>query len=175
MNKDFNVGVGTPLKVIDGVGKDTEIITNREGGKQSKTPASLHLIDPAFLRSIICETPIADFIVKAIFLISIYMELGDTCDLYRAVKKLEPSETRALITIGGVLQYGADRYETNNWRLIPRESHLNHALIHLVAALAGDTQDDHIDHALCRLMMAIATKESEGFSYTEYIPKEETD
>ena len=39
--------------------------------------------------------------------------------------------------------------------------------------IAGDTQDDHRGHALCRLMMAKATKESENFSYNEYVkPKE---
>ena len=73
------------------------------------------------------------------------------------------------MSIAKVLQYGADRYAPNNWRLIPQEEHINHALIHIVAHLAGDTQDEHIDHALCRLMMAYATDKSAGFAYGAYI------
>ena len=36
-------------KVIDGVGKDAEILTNKFGGKQSKSPMNINLIDPKFL------------------------------------------------------------------------------------------------------------------------------
>ena len=35
--------------MIDGVGKDVEIITNEKGGKQSKSPMAMHLVDPRFL------------------------------------------------------------------------------------------------------------------------------
>ena len=78
-------------------------------------------------------------------------------------------EVQQVINIAKILQYGADRYAPNNWRLIPEEEHINHALIHLIAHLAGDTQDDHINHALCRLMMAKSTKKSENFAYGAYI------
>ena len=37
------------VKVIDGVGEDAEIITNAAGGKQSKSPMAMHLVDPRFL------------------------------------------------------------------------------------------------------------------------------
>ena len=36
-------------KVIDGVGADAEIVTNERGGKQSKSPMAMHLLDPNFL------------------------------------------------------------------------------------------------------------------------------
>ena len=36
-------------KVIDGVGEDAEVVTNAAGGKQSKSPMAMHLVDPNFL------------------------------------------------------------------------------------------------------------------------------
>ena len=93
----------------------------------------------------------------------------DSWCLKDAMEYLEGNAIKRMIAIAKVLKYGADRYEPNNWRLIPQEDHINHALIHIIAHLMGDTQDDHIDHALCRLMMALATAPSEGFSYTSYV------
>ena len=72
---------------------------------------------------------------------------------------LIPSE--AIFSLGKTLQAGAEKYDENNWREIPSKNHINKALIHLYAYLAGDTQDDHLDHALARLAMAVATKETE--------------
>jgi len=56
---------------------------------------------------------------------------------------------------------GAQRYEKDNWRGIDLDDHLNHALVHIYAHLAGDAQDDHLAHAFCRMMMAVAV-EKEG-------------
>lgn len=57
-----------------------------------------------------------------------------------------------------VLKYGADKYgETftnRNYTKISSIDHLNHALQHIYAHLAGDTSDDHLGHALVRLMFA---------------------
>lgn len=53
---------------------------------------------------------------------------------------------------------------------IPRHDHLNHALTHIVAYMAGDTQDDHIGHALTRMAFAASVEEEKGHSYTEYRP-----
>ena len=66
---------------------------------------------------------------------------------------------KAMFRLAGVIGYGAERYGPNNWRGIPLEDHINHALMHLFAYLAGDTQDDHLGHALCRLHMAVAVEE----------------
>ena len=177
-------------KVLDGVGRDAEVVTNLNGGKQSKTPMALHLVDPRYLKdwAVIRQHYIElyykdreDIITpedidinecyKAIEFIADFMMDGSNDHLRHAITRLETDSFQQLIRIAKVLQVGADRYEPNNWRLIPQESHLNHALIHLVAHLMGDTQDDHIDHALCRLMMAIATDKSEGFDYNKYISK----
>lgn len=180
-------------KIIDGVGQDAEIVTNAAGGKQSKVTMAMHLIDPLFLESFAnnraleleyiddtdttCvedEERLTHGCYRAIESIAEYMRTGYNLHLQLAMDDLEPDELQQIITIAKVLQYGVGRYEPNNWRLIPQEEHINHALIHIVAHLAGDTQDDHIDHALCRLMMASATTVSDCFHYNEYIRKEVT-
>lgn len=161
-------------KIIDGVGKDAEIVVNENGGKQSKSPMALHLIDGDFLFSISTFNLPSSTESNAIEDISYYMKNYKTdskMNLRTAITRIEPDIYKALIRIGKVLQEGAEKYEANNWRLIPQEEHINHALIHLVASAMGDTQDNHLDHALCRLMMAHATKVSEGFDYNEYVKK----
>lgn len=60
----------------------------------------------------------------------------------------------ALLDVAAVLKLGADKYGVDNWRGIPVEDHLNHALVHIYAFLSGDTQDNHLGHAACRLLMA---------------------
>jgi hypothetical protein len=76
----------------------------------------------------------------------------------KAVAAFHLLDAPTMIRLGKVLQYGASRYGRDNWRKIPCEDHLNHALAHIFAAFAGDTQDDHLGHAFCRLMMACATE-----------------
>jgi hypothetical protein len=174
--------------LIEGVGKDAEIVTNEKGGKQSKAPMAMHLIDPQFLAWFAAnkaeelsyfdenENYIVDDedrekhnCYRTIERIAQYMIVGGNLPLVHAIDCLEPDEVKQMIRIAKVLQYGASRYAPNNWRLIPQEEHINHALIHLIAAVAGDTQDDHIDHAMCRLMMAYATEKSKGFEYNRYV------
>lgn len=160
--------------MLEGVGKDAEVVTNSRGGKQSKTPMALHLVDPQFLKDWVGFLNFNEYdldnIPTAILQIAVFMETLDKTNIFRAITTIEKDLTKALTRIAKVLQVGADRYEPNNWRLIPQESHINHALIHLIAHLMGDTQDDHLDHALCRLMMAYATEKSEGFDYNRYVP-----
>lgn len=162
--------------VIEGVGADAEVITNANGGKQSKSPSALHLVDPQFINNFFLDNMPSEEDSENSFKfdicysginISLYMSKNNVRYLYDAISALENNSIKSILDIGKVLQYGAERYAPNNWRLIPREEHLNHALIHLVALLAGDTQDDHKEHAMCRLHMAIATQETKGFSYTE--------
>lgn len=64
----------------------------------------------------------------------------------------------AIFRLAQVLDYGARKYAPNNWRKISTEEHLNHALIHAYAHLAGDTQDDHLGHFFTRAMMALAVE-----------------
>lgn len=67
----------------------------------------------------------------------------------------------ALFALAEVLQYGASRYERDNWRKIPSEEHFNHMMIHALAYLSGDTQDDHLGHCFTRCMMFYATAKAE--------------
>lgn len=162
--------------LFEGMGVDAEMVTNENGGKQSKAPAALHLVDPAFL-SITCTNIVdkqdeACDILLCIRQVCIYMRTLNINYLYVASETLEPDFSKRLMMIGKTLQYGATRYAPNNWRLIPQEEHVNHALLHLLALYSGDTQDDHLSHALTRLMMASATEVSKGFSYTEFIKEE---
>lgn len=68
-------------------------------------------------------------------------------------------DSGAMFELAAVLSHGAEEYGIDNWRKIPSRDHINHAITHLYAHLAGDTQDEHLSHAFCRLMMAIGTKE----------------
>lgn len=63
----------------------------------------------------------------------------------------------ALLRIARVLAAGAKKHGDENWRKIPREDHLNHALMHVLSHLAGDATDDHLTHAGCRMLMAMET------------------
>lgn len=79
-------------------------------------------------------------------------------------QRLDLMPPLALLAVGEVLSEGAAKYGDNNWHSIPVNDHLNHALIHAYAFLAGDRQDDHLEHFACRAMMAleIALRERKG-------------
>lgn len=69
--------------------------------------------------------------------------------------RLDLLDAQAILRLGAIVAEGATKYGQDNWRLIDVESHINHALVHLFAFMAGDDQDDHLGHALCRLMFAV--------------------
>lgn len=82
----------------------------------------------------------------------------------------------AIMNLAEVLQAGAARYDRDNWRHIPMESHLSHALCHIFALLAGDTRDDHLGHAQCRLHFAKALElrpDFRGYADNPMLKKEE--
>lgn len=159
--------------IFEGMGKDAEIVTNENGGKQSKAPAALHLISPSIL-IIECDKILKSMGIPCNLLLAIReiangMISDGRTKFISAMEILEPDFSKRLMMIGKTLQYGVTRYAPNNWRLIPQEEHINHALLHLLALYSGDTQDDHLPHALTRLMMASATEVSKGFNYTKFI------
>lgn len=57
-----------------------------------------------------------------------------------------------------VAKYGAEKYGEDfyhrNYTKIPPEEHINHAIQHLYAFLAGDESDNHLGHAIVRSMFA---------------------
>lgn len=61
----------------------------------------------------------------------------------------------ATLAVASVLKEGADKYGDNNWKKIPIKDHLNHALTHAFAYLAGDKSDDHLEHLACRVLFAL--------------------
>ena len=75
--------------------------------------------------------------------------------------RMELIDPLAIIDLGKVLMEGAAKYGESKrgegWYKIPTANHLNKALIHIYAYLAGDTSDDHLGHAQCRVHMALAT------------------
>lgn len=162
-------------KVIDGIGKNAEVVANQLGGLQSKSPVAMHLLDTQFLNDWFNNPTMGNSII---WKITEFMRTGNRGlirDVIYELQELISGENcnsyECLLTIAKVLQYGAKTYCPNNWRLIPQEDHINHALIHYIAYLLGDTQDEHLEHCMCRLMMAYATRKTEGFKYDKYVPK----
>lgn len=155
--------------MIEGIGPDAELEVNANGGKQSKAIGAFHLVDPDFLYGFFDE-----YFYEAGAVVD-FMQGGDKDLLIQRVfedTRVHGTRSEKLIQIAKVLQEGAEKYSPNNWRLIPQEDHLNHAIAHLVALEAGDNQDDHWGHFLTRIMMVYATEPSKGFSYTRYIKDE---
>lgn len=77
---------------------------------------------------------------------------GKQSDLHFRFDLMDPD---AMFALAGILDHGERKYGERNWGKIPTNSHLNHALVHIYAYLAGNKEDDHLGHAFCRLMMAI--------------------
>lgn len=65
-------------------------------------------------------------------------------------------DPKAMFELAYVLSYGAKKYGDDNWRGLPVNDHLNHALQHIYAYLGGDYSDNHLAHALCRMLFAVA-------------------
>lgn len=63
----------------------------------------------------------------------------------------------AMFALASVLHYGVNvrGYPANNWRAISVDENLNHAMMHILAHLQGDTQDQHLEHAFTRMMFAL--------------------
>lgn len=73
----------------------------------------------------------------------------------RTMYRVDLLPPQATLAVAAVLKHGADKYGEHNWHGIPVADHLNHALIHAFAYLAGDTQDDHLEHFACRALMGL--------------------
>lgn len=164
------------MRAVEGLGKDAPVISNILGGKQSSSPYEPCLLDPDFLDAMVSKE-------GPLHYVALYMkDPSISTQLFLALEYRQPDEhegeidytslmAKRLLTISKVLKEGAEKYETNNWRLIPSEQHLSHAISHYLAYLMDDKQDDHLAHFYTRLMMAYSTPQSEDFSYTNYIKK----
>lgn len=161
--------------IIEGVGKDVPIEINEIGGKQSSCCYATHLLDPDFLDAMVDEEGplhyIADYMREPRIATPLFLALEERGEDEANLDRVD-LHIKRLLTIAKVLKEGAEKYSTNNWRLIPSEAHLNHAIVHYLAYLSGDKQDDHLSHFYTRLMMTYATLPSPNFSYTKYLTKD---
>lgn len=160
---------------IEGVGKDAPTEINSLGGKQSSSQYATYLLDPDFLDAMVDEEGplhhIAEYMREPRIATPLFLALEERNEDEANIDRVD-LHIKRLLTIAKVLKEGAEKYSTNNWRLIPSEQHLNHAIIHYLAYLSGDKQDDHLSHFYTRLMMCYATLQSPNFSYTKYLTKE---
>lgn len=65
----------------------------------------------------------------------------------------------AILKVSEVLKKGAEKYGGRNWTNIEIEDHLNHALQHIFAYLAGDRSDNHLANLSCRSLFALELQE----------------
>jgi hypothetical protein len=61
----------------------------------------------------------------------------------------------ALFSEAKVLAEGAKKYGEWNWEKITIQDHLNHALTHIYAFLAGDVSENHLANLACRAHFAL--------------------
>lgn len=73
--------------------------------------------------------------------------------------KLTLIPPKAVIEVGKVMLQGQASHGKDNWRFIPLDEHLDHALLHIMQYLAGDAGGDHLSHAATRLLMALELRE----------------
>ena len=57
--------------------------------------------------------------------------------------------------VAEVMGTGAEKYGIDNWKKLPPESCVNHAIRHLYLYLSGDRSEDHAAHAACNCLMLI--------------------
>lgn len=71
---------------------------------------------------------------------------------------------RAAEIVRGVLLLGQRSHRPGEWRAIPAQEHIRHAVEHLrrleaESEGAPETGEDHLGHALTRLLMAVEGRE----------------
>jgi hypothetical protein len=104
---------------------------------------------------------------------------GRVSKTYQPPSTIIPTITRyvdlplpAVLKCAEIYHEGAENYGAENWRYIDANEHINHALMHIFAYLAKDTQDEHLSHAVCRLLFALETPlRPMGEAYLKFIEK----
>lgn len=67
-----------------------------------------------------------------------------------------------LLEVAKVIHKGLRRYQADNWRLIPQNDHIDHALTHVFLFLLGDRSEPHLGHAATRILFALETSNEPG-------------
>jgi hypothetical protein len=60
-----------------------------------------------------------------------------------------------LIAVAEAMAKGAARYGDDNWKGLPKEEMVNHAMRHLALWLAGDRSENHAAHAAANCLMLV--------------------
>jgi hypothetical protein len=68
----------------------------------------------------------------------------------------------ALRVVAEVLDHGRLKYPDDGGFRQPASFHVNRAIAHLVALMAGNTTEEHLAHSCCRLLMAIEATYNES-------------
>lgn len=76
----------------------------------------------------------------------------------------------ALFEVARTLADGARKYGVDNWRHVPINDNLGHALQHVYGYLAGDISDDHLAHAACRILFALELSSQTRAGLTPALP-----
>jgi hypothetical protein len=67
--------------------------------------------------------------------------------------------TEAFEIVVEVIRQGAASHPLEEWRSLPFEYHVGHAIEHLRQWQEGDGRQDHLSHAATRLLMALTLRE----------------
>ena len=73
------------------------------------------------------------------------------------------------LLLGECLGFGAGKYGEDNWKKIPLEDNLNHALVHIRKYLAGDRVEQHLVNTLARVNFALWHAIDSGEHPRQYI------
>lgn len=61
----------------------------------------------------------------------------------------------AILHVANIMYEGAKTHGANNWLRGSVDNHVNKALVHLMAFIDKDEQDDHLGHATWRMLAAL--------------------
>lgn len=61
----------------------------------------------------------------------------------------------AMQALAVVLEEGAAKYSPDNWKLVPIEDHINHALLHIFSFMTNFSDAEDLSHGMTRLVMAM--------------------
>lgn len=81
-----------------------------------------------------------------------------------------PAETQILLA--QCLGFGAEKYGEDNWKGIPLEKNLGHAINHIQEFRRGDTKEPHLVNAYARLTFALWQAVDQELQDGEYVHPE---
>lgn len=75
--------------------------------------------------------------------------------------RMDLLDPTAILVIANIMHEGVKTHpDAGNWKRLPVNVHVNHALTHIMMYMAGSVTEDHLGRALTRLMMAVGIERS---------------